>query len=73
MQTMSLGMVLNVFDVSNVHWDRTITSNFSDLISSKIGWKIKNVQTFNIEKQLKHNFVKGYKRFQVCQMFTGIK
>ena len=43
------------------------------LISSKICWKIKNVQTFNIEKQLIHSFVNGYKRFQAFQMFTGIK
>ena len=66
-------MVLNDFDVSNVYWERKITSNFSDKISSKICWKIKNIQTFNIEKQLIHNFVNGYKRFQAFQMFTGIK
>ena len=53
--------------------DRKITSIFSDQISTKIGWKIKNVQTFNIEKPLIHNLVNGYKRFQACQMFTGIK
>ena len=35
--------------------------------------KIKNVQTFNIEKQVIHNFVNGYKRFQAFQMFTWIK
>ena len=63
MQTRSLGMVLNVFDVSNDNWDRKLTSIFSDQISSKIGWKIKNVQTFNIEKPLIHNLVNGYKRF----------
>ena len=55
-------MVLNDFDVSNVYWERQISSNFSDKISSKICWKIKNVQTFNIEKQLIHNLVNGYKR-----------
>ena len=32
-----------------------------------------NVQTFNIEKQLIHNFVNAYKRFQAFQMFNGIK
>ena len=62
-----------IFDVSNVNWDRKITSNFLDQISSKICWKIKNVQTFNIEKQLIHSFVNGYKRFQAFLMFTGIK
>ena len=38
-------MVLNVFDFSNVYWDRKITQNFSDQIYSKICWKLKNVQT----------------------------
>ena len=60
MQTRSLWMVLNVFKVSNVYWDRKITSNFSDKISSKTCWKIKNVQTFNIKKHLIHNFVNVY-------------
>ena len=60
-------MVLNVFDVTNVYGDRKITSNFSCQISSKICWKIKNLQ------QLIHNFVNGYNRFQAFQMFTGIK
>ena len=43
----------------------------SNFIKNRL--EIKNVQTFNIEKQLIHNFVNGYKRFQACQMFTGIK
>ena len=64
-------MVLNVFDISNVYWDRNITSNFSDQISSKICLKIKNVQTFNIKKHLIHNYINAYKHFQAFQMFTG--
>ena len=64
-------MVLNVLDISNVYWDRKITSNFSDQISSKICWKIKNVQTFNIEKQLIHNFVYGYKVFKLFKCLLG--
>ena len=48
-------MVLNVFDVSNVYWDRKITSNFLYQISSKICWKIKNVQTINT--QVIHNAI----------------
>ena len=51
MQTRSLWMGLNVLDVSNVYWDNKITLNFSDHTSSKICWKIKNVQTFNIKQE----------------------
>ena len=69
METRSLWMFLIVFKVSNVNWDRKITSNFSDEISSKI----KNIQTFNIKKVLIHNFVNCDKRFQAFHMFTGIK
>ena len=64
-------MVLNDFDVSNVYWERQISSNFSDKISSKICWKIKNVQTFNIEKQLIHNLVNGYKRYKHFKCLLG--
>ena len=62
-------MMLNVFDVSNVYWDRKITSNFSDQISSKICWKIKNVQTLNIEKQLIHSFVNMVNGINVFKLF----
>ena len=38
------------FRLSNVYWDRKITTNLFRSISSKICLEIKNVQTFNIKK-----------------------